>query len=115
MQAVLRRTASDATPDAGPLTVGDIVIDPLGREVHARGQTVVLTSREFDLLLHFARHPRQVFTREQLLAALWDRDFEGDPGTVTVHLRRLRTKIEEDPSRPLHLKTVWGVGYKFEG
>ena len=73
-----------------------------------------LTAREFDLLHHLASHPAQVFSREQLLDAVWDYEFAGDASTVTVHMRRLRTKVEVDPSRPRHLKTVWGVGYKFE-
>ena len=75
---------------------------------------ITLTSREFDLLYHMAGRARQVFSREQLLDATWDLEFTGDPSTVTVHMRRLRAKLEVDPSRPRHLKTVWGVGYKFE-
>ena len=84
------------------------------RVVEREGVDLRLTAREFDLLLFLARHAGQVFSREQLMDAVWDFDFAGDPGTVTVHMRRLREKVEEDPSRPRYLKTVWGVGYKFE-
>ena len=70
--------------------------------------------REFNLLLYLARHPGHVFTRQQLLDQVWDFEFYGDPSTVTVHIRRLREKIERDPMHPQFLKTVWGVGYKFE-
>ena len=74
----------------------------------------MLTAREFDLLFFLARHPGQVFSRDQLLDNVWDYEFPGDASTVTVHIRRLRSKVENDPSRPRNLKTVWGVGYKFE-
>ncbi len=75
---------------------------------------VILTAKEFDLLYHLASHPRQVFSRDQLLENIWGlRDFI-DPSTVTVHIRRLREKIEKDPTSPVHLVTAWGVGYKFE-
>ena len=66
------------------------------------------------MLFHLATHPNQVFTRDQLMTSIWDYEFPGETSTVTVHIRRLRSKIEADPSRPRHLKTVWGVGYKFE-
>jgi DNA-binding response OmpR family regulator len=75
---------------------------------------VDLTAREFDLLLHIARHPSQVFTRDQLIEAVWDRDAVTDVNAVTVHIRRIRAKLEEDASRPRYIKTVWGIGYKFE-
>ncbi len=119
VEAVLRRAgATDSgagAPPRGELRFGELAIDPITRGVHLRGASVGLTAREFDLLLYFAQHPGRVFTREQLMDAIWDRDFEGDAGTVTVHVRRLRTKIEQDASRPAYLRTVWGVGYKFEG
>jgi DNA-binding response OmpR family regulator len=119
VEAVLRRTAAAAngssTTSRGELRFGELVIDPVKRAVHLREQPVALTAREFDLLLYFAEHPGRVFTREQLMDAIWSQDFDGDAGTVTVHVRRLRTKIEQDPSRPAFLRTVWGVGYKFEG
>ena len=79
-----------------------------------RGQRIEMTMKEFDLLNLFTRHPRQVFTREHLLERVWGTSDYIDPGTVTVHIRRLREKIEKDPSRPQHLVTIWGVGYKFE-
>ena len=79
-----------------------------------RGEELVLTAKEFDLLDCLARHPRQVFSRDQLLEAVWGLSDYIDPSTVTVHIRRLREKIEIDPSNPVHLLTVWGVGYKFE-
>jgi two-component system response regulator VicR len=77
-------------------------------------KSIILTAKEFDLLWLFARHPEQVFTREQLLNLVWGYEFYGDASTVTVHIRRLREKIERDPANPVYLKTVWGVGYKFE-
>lgn len=119
--AVLRR-AANATPSDGPSDHGAsqtmrferLVIDPVERSVLLQGEPVTLTAREFDLLQYLAEHPRHVFTREQLLDAVWDREFTGGESTVTVHMRRVRSKVETDPSRPRHLKTVWGVGYKFE-
>ena len=89
-------------------------IDPTSHTVTLDGQTVPLTAKEFDLLWFFARHPRQVFSRTQLLDRVWGYEFFGDPSTVTVHIRRLREKIERDPSQPRYILTVWGVGYKFE-
>jgi DNA-binding response OmpR family regulator len=112
--AVLRRAVA-RPPGAGDvLRFGDLRINPAARTVEDRRGPVQLTAREFDLLLHLARHPGQVFTREQLLVSVWDYEFGGESSTVTVHMRRLRAKVEADPSRPRHLKTVWGVGYKFE-
>jgi DNA-binding response OmpR family regulator len=91
-----------------------VTIDPVSHTVKIAGAVVELTSREFDLLYFLASHPAQVFTREQILDHVWGYDFYGDPATVTVHIRRLREKIERDPSEPIHLVTVWGVGYRFE-
>jgi DNA-binding response OmpR family regulator len=85
------------------------------RRVAVNGIDAELTVKEFDLLEWMARHPGQVFSRSQLLSRVWDIDFEGDSTTVTVHMRRLREKIEPNPSEPFFLKTVWGIGYKFEG
>jgi DNA-binding response OmpR family regulator len=82
--------------------------------VGVRGQEVALTAKEFDLLWTMARHPRQVFSRDQLLDLVWGLTEYIDPSTVTVHVRRLREKIEADPSEPLYIQTVWGIGYKFE-
>ena len=97
-----------------PLRFDSIQIDGRRRSVDVDGRPVALTAREFDILYHLASHPAQVFAREQLVASLWDDDFEGDASTVTVHVRRLREKVESDPARPRHVKTVWGVGYRFE-
>jgi DNA-binding response OmpR family regulator len=116
VQAVLRRFKARNVPgnDAESLRFGQLRISSRTRVVEREGVDLRLTAREFDLLLFLARHAGQVFSREQLMDAVWDFDFAGDSGTVTVHIRRLREKVEEDPSRPRYLKTVWGVGYKFE-
>jgi DNA-binding response OmpR family regulator len=110
---VLRR-APTAPAAREPIVVGDVVIDGLGREVTRAGTSVTLTAREFDLLWFFAGHPRQVFSRAQLMDSVWGYAAAIDTGTVTVHVRRLREKIERDPSRPVHLQTIWGVGYRFD-
>lgn len=112
--AVLRRTERSPDADGWMLRFDDLHIDARARTVETGRGPVSLTAREFDLLLYLARNQRQVFTREQLVAALWDQAYAGDSSTVTVHMRRLRSKVERDASRPRHLKTVWGVGYKFE-
>jgi DNA-binding response OmpR family regulator len=115
VRAVLRRTRGPATgPGEAPLTFDNLSIDPRTRLVVVGGEERALTAREFDLLLLLARHPRQVFTRDQLLDQVWGLTDYIDPGTVTVHVRRLREKIEANPTEPLHVVTVWGVGYKFE-
>ena len=114
VQAVLRRARPLAGADAETLRFGALRISARTRVVDRDGVDLRLTAREFDLLLYLARNASQVFSRDQLLDAVWDYDFAGDPGTVTVHMRRLREKIEEDAGRPRYLKTVWGVGYKFE-
>jgi len=110
---VLRR-ASTVPAAREPIVVGDVVIDGLGREVTRAGTTVPMTAREFDLLWFFVGHPRQVFSRAQLMDSVWGYAAAIDTGTVTVHIRRLREKIERDPSRPVHLQTIWGVGYRFD-
>jgi DNA-binding response OmpR family regulator len=116
VRAVLRRTGREqnASPSTQKLIFGDLVIDPPGRLVTRQDRQIPLTAREFDMLLLLASHPRQVFTRDQLLERVWGISDYIDPGTVTVHVRRLREKIELDPSVPAHILTVWGVGYKFE-
>ena len=96
------------------LSLGEMQIDPDRREVTVYGQTVTLTAREFDLLLHFARHPGRVFSRTQLLDSVWGYGHDGYEHTVNSHINRLRAKIETDPSHPDHIVTVWGVGYKLE-
>lgn len=114
VRAVMRRIHREENRAEKALTYGDLGIDPQTRLVSLAGQEISLTSREFDLLWLLAQHPRQVFTREQLLERVWGVTEYIDPGTVTVHLRRLREKIEKDASHPVRLVTVWGVGYKFE-
>ena len=115
VKAVLRRTAGRAADETGaPIDCGDLRVDPRTREVVARGQPVELTATEFNLLWFMASHPRQVFRRNQLLEEVWGYADYLDPSTVTVHIRRLREKIEADPANPVRLQTVWGVGYKFE-
>ena len=117
VKAVLRRAAGDKekdSPSESPLTFGKLVIDPLRRVVSLDDQSITLTVKEFDLLWLMAQHPQQVFTREQLLDRVWGYEFYGGESTVTVHIRRLREKIEPDPSKPRFLQTVWGMGYKFE-
>jgi DNA-binding response OmpR family regulator len=115
VKAVLRRTrASAPTPDQRPLVFDDLSIDPTTRLVEVHGQEKSLTAKEFDLLWVLARHPRQVFNRDQLLDLVWGITEYVDPSTVTVHVRRIREKVEPDPSNPRHVQTVWGVGYKFE-
>jgi len=118
VKAVLRRSSESASLPGAPgqaLDFAGLRIDPAARTFTVDGQPVPLTTKEFDLLWFFARHPRQVFTRSQLLDHVWGYEFYGDPSTVTVHIRRLREKIEHDPSQPRYVLTVWGVGYKFEG
>jgi DNA-binding response OmpR family regulator len=115
VQAVLRRQSQHGiTTQQSRLTFADLEVNGASREVRVRGRDVSLTPREFDLLYLVASNPRMVFTRSQLLDQVWDLAFDGDPSTVTVHIRRLREKIEADPSDPRRLVTVWGVGYRFE-
>jgi len=120
VKAVLRRTQAvgSSSAQAGavptPVVVGALRIDPAARSVLLAGVPLTLTAREFDLLLFMARSPGQVFSREQLLDQVWGYTFASDAGTVTVHIRRLREKLEQDPTKPRFLHTVWGVGYKFE-
>ncbi len=116
VRAVLRRTrgASAVSGQDDVLTFETLTIDPNTRQVQMQGREVSLTAREFDLLYLLARHPRQVFNRDRLLDLVWGMNEYIDPSTVTVHVRRLREKVEVDPSHPRHILTVWGVGYKFE-
>jgi DNA-binding response OmpR family regulator len=112
---VLRRASPAPDDSAGkPITHGELCIDPRTHTVEVRGKTIEVTSKEFDLLYFLAQHPGQVFTRAQLLDQVWGYEFFGDASTVTVHIRRLREKIEVDPAEPQYLVTVWGVGYKLE-
>lgn len=116
VRAVLRRAGQQNTPaaEAQPIISGDLTISPLARTVTLKEMSLSLTAKEFDLLSLLVTHPRQVFTRDQLLERVWGESEYIDPSTVTVHIRRLREKIEQDPSSPVHLLTVWGVGYKYE-
>ena len=115
VKAVLRRGRTDLPANQMlPLSFGDLNIDIGRRIVTIKSEEVDLTQKEFDLLLLLTRHPKQVFSRNQLLERVWGISDFIDPGTVTVHMRRLREKIESDPSNPIHILTIWGVGYKFE-
>jgi DNA-binding response OmpR family regulator len=113
--AVLRRVAAVATEDGQPpiLEAGRLRIDTASRECWAAGSPVQLTTKEFDLLAFLVRSPHRAWRREELLEHVWGWTY-GDTSTVTVHIRRLREKVEEDPATPRHLQTVWGVGYRFE-
>jgi DNA-binding response OmpR family regulator len=112
VDAVLRRV--DTAPERDePLVFDGLRIDPGAVRVHVDGREVSLTQREFELLLFLARHPGQAFTRNQIMDLVWRYSFYTDTSTVTVHIRRLRAKIEADPSRPRFIETVWGHGYRF--
>ncbi len=112
--AVLRRADLSEPAPGQRLSFGDLELDPSARLVTRAGETISLTATEFDLLWHLASHARQVFTRAQLLDQVWGYEYYGDASTVTVHISRLREKIEPNPSKPRYIVTVWGVGYKFE-
>lgn len=119
VKAILRRMR---TAQASPVTTSEytinyegLTIDFTKREVHISGQAIELTVTEFEMLYLLASHPGQVFSRNQMLSKIWDFSYEGDTTTVTVHVRRLREKIEQNPSDPKYIKTVWGIGYKFAG
>jgi DNA-binding response OmpR family regulator len=111
VRTVLRRAAPR---DGGSeqIAFGDLELDAATRDVRKSGAELRLTAREFDLLWFLASHPRRVFGRDQIMARVWGYEAALDTGTVTVHVRRLREKIEDDPSHPRHLQTVWGVGYR---
>jgi two-component system response regulator ResD len=113
VRAVLRRAAS-RQEETNELSFDGLRISGKSRQVFVEDRQVVLTPKEFDLLYFMATHPGEVFTRLNLLDELWDFAFYGDPSTVTVHIRRLREKIERDPSNPSHMVTVWGSGYRFD-
>jgi DNA-binding response OmpR family regulator len=115
VKAVLRRAGKTGDDETGKvLDFGYVSIDSLRRAVRVGDKPVALTAREFDLLWLLASHPEQVFTRQQILDRVWGYEFDGDDSTVTVHIRRLREKIEPNPVNPVYVQTVWGVGYKFE-
>jgi DNA-binding response OmpR family regulator len=111
VRSVLRRTAS-VPPSAEALAFGDVELERETREARKSGASIRLTAKEFDLLWFLASHPRRVFSRDQLMASVWGYTAALDTGTVTVHVRRLREKIEDDPSQPKYLETVWGIGYR---
>ncbi len=113
-RALFRRVeATRGESRSDTVTAGDLAIDAQKRRVLLTGKEVELTAREFDLLHHFARHPGRVYTRTELLDTVWGYGHEGYSHTVNSHINRLRAKIEQDPSRPRYILTVWGVGYKF--
>jgi DNA-binding response OmpR family regulator len=116
VRSVLRRARGAGLPaqaDAGILRDGELHVDLTAHEVRRGGALIQLTSREYDLLVFLMRNPRKAFTREQLLSEVWSWSF-GDTSTVTVHIRRLREKLERDPTLPRRIMTVWGVGYRYE-
>lgn len=115
-KSVLRRaSAGPMTAAGGTMRFGSLTVNPQARAVTLDDNAVHLTGKEFDLLFFLASNPGQVFTREQLMNHAWDYTYAGDTSTVTVHIRRLREKVETDPVKPRYIKTVWGVGYKFDG
>lgn len=114
VQSVLRRTTAMPPPPAGGLLVaGDLVVDQNSHLVSKGERQLTLTNKEFELLVFLLKNPGRVFRRDELMRGIWSHDF-GDASTVTVHVRRLREKIEDDPSHPNILVTVWGVGYRFD-
>jgi DNA-binding response OmpR family regulator len=114
VDAVLRRV-NTVGEHAPALTFGELEIDPASRRVTLAGEDMALTAREFDLLHFLARHPGRAFTREELMDHVWQYSFYTDTSTVTVHIRRLRAKLDADPEAPRWIETVWGVGYRFAG
>jgi DNA-binding response OmpR family regulator len=111
VRSVLRRSVPQRVVGE-QLSFGDVVLDAARREVRKSGSEIRLTAKEFDLLWFLAGHPRRVFSRDQLMASVWGYTSTVDTGTVTVHVRRIREKVEDDPSAPTHLETVWGIGYR---
>ena len=117
VKALFRRMeilrSSDLDDEASPILLPELSIEPDKRRVMVRSEPVVLTAKEFDLLLHFARQPGRVFTRAQLLDSVWGYGHDGYEHTVNSHINRLRSKIERDPAEPRYIQTVWGIGYRF--
>lgn len=116
IRALLRRVDAlqqQAQMKTGQINSGELCIDPASHEVSIAGQNITLTSKEFDLLLFFARNPGKVFTRLTLLDQVWGYSHDGYEHTVNSHINRLRSKIESDPANPVYIQTVWGVGYKY--
>jgi DNA-binding response OmpR family regulator len=119
VQAILRRMryihSSPTTASENTIKYEGLTIDVGKRTVEINGHEIELTVTEFEMLYLLASHPGQVFSRTQILSKIWDFSYEGDTTTVTVHIRRLREKVEPTPSEPKYIKTVWGIGYKFAG
>jgi two-component system, OmpR family, response regulator ResD len=113
VDAVLRRTAPPASEEP-PIERGPLRVEPASRRVTLDGKDLALTQREFDLLAHLAAHPGRVFSRDQLMEAVWGETFFNDTSTVTVHIRRLRAKLGDEADEPRFIETVWGVGYRFK-
>ena len=114
VDSVLRRSAGEQAPELPPVTVdGDLVVDRRRRTVVKDGESRAFTTREFDLLAFLTGHPGQAFSREELMTQVWGWSF-GDSSTVTVHVRRVREKVEADPTAPVRLVTVWGIGYRWD-
>ncbi|MCB0129695.1 MAG: response regulator transcription factor, partial [Caldilineaceae bacterium] len=116
VRALLRRQAwneADSTHSEQRIHIGPLIIDVARHRVSREGEDIDLTPREFELLVHFARHRGQTFSRAQLLDAVWGYSYAGYEHTVNTHINRLRAKIEQDPTRPCYVQTVWGVGYRF--
>ena len=113
IQSVLRRSQPEPPADRSRLLDGDVELDPVSRTAERAGRPLALTAREFDLLAYFLRHPGKAFSREDLLSEVWGWEF-GDHSTVTVHVRRLREKVEDEPGSPTRLVTVWGTGYRWD-
>lgn len=117
IKALFRRIEVDRETNGAPpsekLQYGELVINPVKRKVTLGGETVDLTAKEFDLLLLFAQHPGRAYSRDELLDRLWGYQYSGYSHTVNTHINRLRGKIEDNPSEPRYIKTVWGVGYRF--
>ncbi|MDW7674167.1 MAG: response regulator transcription factor [Bacillota bacterium] len=117
VKAQIRRFTLLSSPvdKSSLLRFGQLVIDPKGYNTYLAGKKVELSAKEFEILSFLALHPQQVFTREQIFDRIWGFNEYGDINTVTVHIRKIREKLEENPSKPNFIKTVWGVGYKFDG
>lgn len=114
VDAVLRRVSPPPEAEPEPIEHGPLRIDPASRTVTLAGEQVSLTQREFDLLAFLAMHPGRVYSRDQLMEAVWEFPFFTDTSTVTVHVRRLRAKLGDDPAEPRFIETVWGVGYRLK-
>ena len=117
IKAIIRRTVKQEkkADTAGRIQAGDMTIERDNRRVYIEGREINLTAKEFDVLELLATHPNQVYSREKLLTMVWGADYPGDARTVDVHIRRLREKIEQNPSEPKYVHTKWGVGYYFQG